>query len=89
MSRPKSKPTEGWAKLLQAEVARRGTAWTDEHKSVAEIQEMRKAAGLAHGISTTQRWIGAEKKAGRIEQVDGHSPNASGKLARVTKYLVK
>jgi len=89
MSRPKSKPTDGWAKLLQAEIARRGTRWTDEHKSFEQVQEMRKAAGLSHGDSTTQRWLQAEKKAGRIEQVDGRSPNTHGKLVRVTKYLVK
>jgi hypothetical protein len=89
MSQPKSKPTDGWAKLLQAEIARRGTRWTDEHKDFTEIQAMRKAAGLAHGLSSTQRWIGDAKKAGRIEQVDGRSPNTHGKLVRVTKYLVK
>lgn len=89
MSRPKSKPTEGWAKLLQAEVARRGTAWTDAHKDFAQLSEMRKAAGLPHGRTATQSWIGEEKKAGRVTQVDGFSPNASGKLVRVTKYLVK
>lgn len=88
MSRPKSKPTEGWAKLLQAEIARRGTAWTEEHKSLEELCAMRKRAGLPSSKKPTQTWVRGEIQAGRIERVEGLSVRA-GKLVRASRYLVK
>jgi len=87
MSRPKSKATEGWAALLQAEVKKRGTVWTPEHKTLKELQALCKSVGLPCGGSAVRSWVRAQVKAGTIKAVRGTRLNPKGKLTVDVRYL--
>lgn len=87
MSRPKSKPTDGWASLLQAEVQKRGTQWGPQHLTFKSVQAMLKKAGLPSGSSYTYRWLRDQQAKGFVKSTTGLSAS-NGRLVRDTRYEV-
>ncbi len=64
MRLPKSKPTDPWMTVLEAEL-NRPSSFTEHHRTVKQLQELRRLAGLSWGAQATYRWLAgliAQKK---------------------------
>lgn len=85
MPRPKSTPTDPWHKLLQQELER-PDGFTPEHRTLAQLREMRRRAKLPSGETATYAWVNALKKAGKI-RADSFFVRRGGRLVRDVRYL--
>jgi len=76
MPLPKSNATNPWIKILEAEGKK--TVFTEHHRSFEQLQELRKLAGLPHGLNSTHRWLAsliADKKIRHDRGTDGVRKN--------------
>jgi hypothetical protein len=76
-----------WAALARSES--KETAFPEGAKSVHEIREELKAAGLPYGRSGTHAWLKRLVDEGKARVFNGTVVNAGGNLVRATKYLIK
>lgn len=82
MPLPKSKPTDQWAALLETEL-RAESVFTENHRTVEQLQELRRLAGLPYGRNTTYHWIAKLVADNKIRLDRG----VDGKRKNVGKYI--
>lgn len=81
-----SKPSNDWASLLASELNDTGK-FPEGSKTVHEITDMRKAAGLSYGRLTVQRWLRELIASGKATMHPGFE-TVNGVKTRRVKYLL-
>ena len=79
---PISKGSENpaWLRLLDSSA--KGT-FTEHHKSLKQLQELRRLAGLTHGVHSTYAWIKKLRDEGKIKLERGYEIDGTPSL----KYI--